>query len=89
MSPVPSKYSGALFPIEQVSEQASPTAEKVGPTVTFGVWDLAGPTVSSDTPDQWGDAQAQAFLKAWQSATFSPYVGGRTFFLDIEPLNGG
>lgn len=67
-------------------------ANAVGPTVTFAYWDLAGPGSSkagSDTPTQWGTAQAQAFLKAWQTGAYQPYLGGTTFFIDIEPANGG
>lgn len=40
---------------------------------------------------QWGTAQAQAFLNAWQTGYFQTNVGigGRTFFLDVESANGG
>jgi len=60
------------------------------PPYTLGYWDLAGPVSGgSYTPDQWGDVQAQAFVKAWQTGEYESYLGGTTFFLDIEPGNGG
>ena len=70
-------------------------AQDVGGPSTFAVWDLAGPgsldNVNGLSPMQWGTAQAQAFLNAWQTGYFQTNVGigGRTFFLGVESANGG
>lgn len=63
-------------------------AEAVGVDYTFSYWDLAGPgsAPTGDTPTEWGVAQANAFISAWED---SDLVGGTTLFADIEPGNGG
>ena len=50
------------------------TAEQADPPQTFAYWDLEGPDVNitGDTMTQWGTAQAQAFVKAWQTGTIAP-----------------
>ncbi len=67
------------------------TANAAAPPQTFGYWDLEGPgnTPGSMTNTQWGTAQAQAFVEAWQTGAYCEYVGGRTFFLDSESGNSG
>ncbi len=65
-------------------------AEQLGATLTSSFWDVAGPDSplkpSSDTPTQWGVAQANAYIAAWES---NGLVGGTTLFADIESGNGG
>lgn len=78
-------------------EAAATTAGKAH---TFAVWDVAGPN-SAEKPsgmsaEDWGIAQANAFHAALDpdspASKYSPYaeyVGGLTFFGDIESDNGG
>lgn len=62
------------------------TAGQAGYLQTFAYWDLEGPDLNDtgDTMTQWGTAQAQAFVDAWVNGYYKDYVGGSTFFLDIE-----
>lgn len=69
------------------------TAQSAGSTQTFAFWDLEGPGSNTDglTMTQWGTAQAQAFVESWQTGYYGSkaYLGGTTFFLDIESGNDG
>lgn len=67
------------------------TAGQAGYLQTFAYWDLEGPDLkeTGDTMTQWGTAQAQAFVDAWVNGYYKDYVGGSTFFLDIEFGNNG
>ncbi len=68
------------------------TANAAGGPQTFAYWDLMGPAANdtSDTMTQWGTAQAHKFVEAWQAGSYASYLGGTTFFLDIEyGTNGG
>ncbi len=73
------------------------TAAKAGKAHTFAVWDVAGPNSpkkpSGMSAEDWGSAQGNAFNNALTSTTsssqYAQYIGGLTFFGDIQPENGG
>lgn len=65
------------------------TAQDASKPLTFAFWDLEGPGSNPGgmTMTQWGTDQAQAFVDAWLNGAYKDYVGGTTFFLDIESEN--
>lgn len=73
-------------------------ATKAGKDHTFAVWDVAGPGTTGGKPagmsaEDWGIAQGNAFYNALNSTTspspYASYIGGQTYFADIERGNGG
>ncbi len=63
------------------------TAQAVGASLVSSYWDVAGPgSAGSLTPYNWGVAQANAFIAAWNA---NVNVSGSTLFGDFEGLNGG
>lgn len=70
------------------------TAAKAGKDHTFPVWDVAGPGTGGGKPsgmsaEEWGITQGKAFINALSSSPYANYIGGLTFFGDIETGNGG
>jgi hypothetical protein len=66
-------------------------AETAGFYQTYGYWTIEGPgsIPSGSNATEWGTAQADAFLEAWGTGTYSSYVGGETFFGDVESGSDG
>jgi hypothetical protein len=72
------------------------TAVNASKDHTFVVWDVAGPGTTGGKPagmsaENWGIAQGHAFYNALNSTTspspYTSYIGGQTYFADIEQKN--
>lgn len=62
-------------------------ADAVGTGLTFSYWTILGPNSAppGTGPSDWGVDQANAFLSAWDTNTYSD---GSTFFGDVETGDG-
>ncbi len=91
-SAAPNFYIGKIGAgISQVTGYFDTTAANdAGYFQTFAYWDLEGPGSRGQySPSAWGNAQAKAFVNAWNSGDYAGYLGGTTFFLDTESGNLG
>jgi hypothetical protein len=98
--PFPCAGNGANYYIGRVGGGVKPdrsigwntqTAQLAGKARTFAYWDIEGPgkIPTGQDAQSWGGQQAAAFVNEVLSGSAAQYVGGRTFFGDIESGNLG
>ena len=84
------RVGGGITPDRSVGWNPQ-TAQLATKARTFAYWDIEGPgkIPTGQDASAWGGQQAAAFFNEVMDGSASQYVGGRTFFGDVESGNLG